>query len=136
MIRAFVETNVCLDLICGRTPFNNAAEKLFSLADAGKIRLYVSSLSFPNMEYILKSQYKLDDARKALSRFKVLVSILPQDDKIIQLAIGSGFLDFEDAIQYHTAIEAGLKILITRDLRGYTKADIQVIDPEGFIASL
>jgi predicted nucleic acid-binding protein len=136
MIKAFVDTNVCLDLICGRKPFNASAEKLFSLADAGKIKLFVSAISFANMEYILKSQYKIDDARKALSRFKVLVSVLPLDDKIIELSIGAGFKDFEDAIQYYTAIEMGLKILITRDLRGYAKTDLRVIDPEGFISSL
>jgi len=136
MIKAFVDTNVCLDLICGRTPFNSSAEKLFSLADSGKLKLYVSALSFANMEYILKSQYKLENARLALSRFKVLVSVLPVDDKIIELAIASGFVDFEDAIQYYSALESGLKVIITRDQRGYAKAEIQVIDPEGFISTV
>jgi len=136
MIKAFVDTNICLDLISGRAPFNNTAEKLFSLADKGKIKLYVSALSFANMDYILKSHYKMEEPRKALSRFKVLVSVLDLDDKIIELAIGSNFADFEDAIQYYTATQHGLKLLVTRDIRGYQKADIQVISPEGFLASL
>lgn len=136
MIKAFVDTNVCLDLICARKPFNAAAEKLFSLADKGKIKLFVSALSFANLEYILHSQYKMEEARHALARFKVLVTVVSLDDKIIELAIGSELPDFEDAVQFYSATQHGLNVIITREVRGYQKADIQAINPEGFIASI
>ena len=136
MTKIFVDTDICLDLLSGRKPFNAIAERLFSLADLGKIQLYVSSLSFSNIDYILQSQYKIHDSRKVLSRFKTLVSVLAVDNKIIDLAISSDFLDFEDAIQYNTALENKIKIFLTRNLKDYKKAIIQVMNPESYLSTL
>jgi len=136
MSRIFVDTDICLDLLSGRKPFNAIAEQLFTLADRGKINVCVSSLSFANIDYILQSQYKKDDSRKILSKFKTLVSVLAVDDKIIDLALTSGFTDFEDAIQYNTAIENNIKILLTRNLKDYKKAIIQIMNPETFLSGV
>ncbi|MBP6531694.1 MAG: PIN domain-containing protein [Bacteroidia bacterium] len=134
MAKIFVDTDICLDLLSGRKPFNAIAQKLFTLADLGKIKIYVSSLSFSNIDYILKSNFKQIDTRKILARFKTLVTVLPVDDKIIELSISSDFQEFEDAIQYHTAIENNLKVLLTRNLKDYKKAIIQVMNPETFLS--
>ncbi len=134
MAKIFVDTDICLDLLSGRKPFNAIAQKLFTLADLGKIKIYVSSLSFSNIDYILKSNFKQRDTRKILARFKTLVTVLPVDDKIIELSISSDFQEFEDAIQYHTAIENNLKVLLTRNLKDYKKAIIQVMNPETFLS--
>lgn len=136
MIRIFADTDVCLDLLSARKPFNAPAERLFSLADRGKIRIYVSSLSFSHIDYLLKSQFKRDDSRKIPAKFKTLVYVLPVNNKIIDLAIASDFSDFEDAIQYHTAIEHNSRILVTRNLKDYKKATIQVMNPETFLSGL
>jgi predicted nucleic acid-binding protein len=132
----FVDTDVCIDLLSGRKPFNTVAERLFSLADLGKISLCVSSLSFAHIDYILKSQYKRSDSRIILAKFKTLVTVLNVNDKIIDLAIVSDFDDFVDAIQYNTALEHNLKILLTRNLKDYKKAVIQVMNPETFLSGL
>ncbi len=52
----------------------------------------------------------------------MLFKNLPLNDKIIQLAIASDFNDFEDAIQYYTALENNITTLITRDLKDFKKA--------------
>lgn len=136
MPRLFVDTDVCLDLLSSRAPFNAVAERLFTLADDGRIEVCVSSLSFSNIDYILQSRYKRNDSRKVLAKFKTIVDVLAVDDKVIELAIASDFDDFEDAIQYNTAIENNIKILLTRNLKDYRKASIQVMNPETFLSSL
>lgn len=134
MTRIFVGTDICLDLLSGRKPFNRYAEILFSLADSGKIKICVSSLSFANIDYVLRSQYGATDSRKIISKFKTLVVVLSVDDKIIELALASDFNDFEDAIQYYTTIENRISCLLTRNLRDYKTAGIQVMTPESFLA--
>lgn len=129
-----MDTDICLDLLSGRKPFNSVAEKLFSLADTGKIKICVSSLSFANIDYILKSQYSVPNSRQIIAKFKTLVTVLPVDSKTIDLAIASGFADFEDAIQYYSAIENGIDEMLTRNIRDYKKATIKVITPETFLS--
>jgi len=133
MRKIFVDTDVCLDLLSGRKPFNKAAEVLFSLADSGNVRVYVSSLSFANIDYVLRSQYSAANSRQILGKFKTLVSVLSVDSKTIDLAIASDFNDFEDAIQYSCAIENNLTTIVTRNIKDYKKATIKVLTPETYI---
>ena len=133
MSKIFADTDVCIDLLSNRKPFNAAAEKLFSLADIGKIEVYVSSLSFANIDYVLRSQYSGHDSRQIIAKFKTLVSVLPVDSKTIDLAIASDFNDFEEAIQYYSAIENGITVLVTRNIRDYKNATIKVVTPETFL---
>lgn len=78
--------------------------QLFTLADKGKILIHVSSLSFSNLNYLLSRQYSFKEVRRIVNKFKVLVNVLSVDKKIIDLSLNSEFMDFEDAIQYYTAI--------------------------------
>lgn len=135
MTEVFADTDVCLDLLSGRKPYNSAAELLFTLADKGKLKISVSSLSFSNIDYILQSQYKRKDSRAILSRFKTLVQVRAVDDRIIDLAIASDFADFEDAIQYNTALQHKIQVLLTRNLKDYKHALISVMTPDTYLIS-
>ena len=133
MDKVFVDTDVCIDLLSGRKPFNSAAEILFSLADTGKIELYVSALSFSTIDYVLLSQYSTTHSRQIIAKFKTLVQVLAIDGKTIDLAIVSAFKDFEDAIQYACAMEHKVTTIITRNLKDYKKASISVMTPETYL---
>jgi len=98
------------------------------------IKIYVSSLSFSNIDYVLRSQYTSTHSRQLIGTFKTLVNVLPVDSKTIDLAIASDFNDFEDAIQHSCAIENNLTTIITRNLKDYKKASIAVLTAETFIA--
>jgi predicted nucleic acid-binding protein len=135
MTKVFVDTDVCIDLLSGRKPFNKTAEILFSLADNRKIKIHVSSLSFANIDYVLRSQYSSIHSRQIIGKFKTIVNVLPVDSKTIDLAITSDFNDFEDAIQYFCAIENNLTTIITRNIKDYKKATVKVLTPEIFIST-
>ena len=111
MTKVFVDTNIVLDLLQKREGFYAEAQQLFTLADAKQVELYVSALTIANTHYILVKHLKME-ARKVLSKFKVLVEVLPTNDKILSLSLVSNFSDFEDAIQYYTAIENNIGFII------------------------
>jgi predicted nucleic acid-binding protein len=133
MKRLFVDTNIVLDLLAQRMPFYTEAAKLFSLADRKKIRLSISALCLADTNYILSKQLPVKDVRKLLRDFKILVNVLPLDDKISDLALNSEFNDFEDAIQYFTAIENGQDIIITRNLYDFRESRLPVMTAGEFI---
>ena len=133
MERVFVDTDILFDLLSNREPFYEPAAYLFSNADRNKLKICVSSLSFSNLNYILSKQYTPDQARKKLLKFKTLVTVLAVSEKIVELALSSNFKDFEDGLQYFTAIENNIKILLTRNLKDYKTADITVMTAEQFL---
>ncbi len=133
MEKVFVDTDIVLDLLSNREPFYAHSAHLFSEADKGTMKIYVSALSFSNLNYILSRQYSADQAKKKLLKFKTLVTVLTVTDKVVELALSSDFKDFEDGLQYFTAIENNLKILLTRNLKDYKTAEITVMTAEQFL---
>lgn len=136
MDKIFADTDICLDLLSERKPFYHAAAKIFTLADERKIKLCVSALSFSVLDYLLKQQLNNTQSRQVLLKFKSMISVLTVNEKIIELALASEFTDFEDAIQYYTATDNGIKLILTRNLRDYKKSQIPVITAEGYLQSL
>jgi predicted nucleic acid-binding protein len=115
MENLLIDTNIIVDLLSKRKNFYQEAQELFTLADEQEVKLYISSLTFANTHYLLSKELNSNEARKVLIKFKLLVSILPLDDKILELALSSDFNDYEDGIQYYTALENKLNIIITRN---------------------
>ena len=137
MKRLLVDTNIILDLLAKWGSFFDSASKLFSLADQNKVELYISSLSIANTNYVLSKMLNPTEAKDILRRFKVLVSIIPLTDKIIDLALnGNNFSDFEDGLQYYSALGANCKIIISRDQKGFKSAKLPVMTAEEFLFSI
>ena len=129
----FVDTDIVLDLLGNRKPFYRHAAELFSIADRSEITIFVSSLSFSNLNYILSKQYSSNQARKILMKFKTLVTVLSVSDKVVELALLSDFKDFEDALQYYTALENGVTLLLTRNLKDFKTAGIPIMTAEQYL---
>lgn len=136
MRKIFLDTNIILDLLACRIPFYTAAAELFSLADKKKLILSISSLCLADTHYILSRQNPEMEVRKILRKFKVLVNVLALDDKITDLALNSEFRDFEDAIQYYTAIENEQELIITRNQSDFKDSKIPIMTAGEFIKSI
>jgi predicted nucleic acid-binding protein len=135
MQRILVDTNIVVDLLARRAPFWNDAQALFTLADKQQVALCVSALTMANTHYILARSLPTEQARNVLSRFKVLVTVLPMTDKIIELALASEFKDFEDGIQYFTALEHDLTAIITRNGKDFKGSILPVMNGQQFLGS-
>ncbi len=127
MKKIFVDTNIILDLLQKRESFYIEAQELFTLADKNEVTLYVSALTLANIHYLLAKHYGSIGARKIIAKFKVLVEVLAMDDKIIELALVSDFSDFEDGIQYYTALENSMEVILTRNKKDFKNATLPVL---------
>lgn len=98
------------------------------------MRGYVSSLTFSNLYYILR---KLESHNKVIAKLDSLskmVNILRVDEQIIKNAISSSFPDFEDTIQYFSAIDSKkIDVIITGNTKDYKNPGIPVMTPANFL---
>lgn len=134
MENIFVDTNIVIDLLAKREPFYKEAQDLFTLGDKNEVNLFISSLTFANAYYSIVRHHKEVDAKKYLSKFKVLVTILSLDAKAIELALASDFKDFEDGLQYFTAMDNEADVIITRNKKDFTNAKIPVMTAEEYLS--
>lgn len=133
MEKILVDTNVVLDLLGKREKFLGEAQELFTLGDQGKIQLFVSALTIANTYYILSQQLKIPQVRKVIRQFKILVNVLPINDKVIELSLDSDFKDFEDALQYYCALESDISLIITRNQKDFKLSTIPVLSAKEYL---
>jgi len=94
-------------------------------------------LTFANTNYVLSRLKSAQEAREILRRFRILVKVLSLNDKIIDLALNdSNFKDFEDGLQYYSAVENEQDIIITRDLNDFKESKISVMTADEYINSI
>ncbi len=135
MSRVLIDTNIVIDLLSKREEFYDEAAELFSLADKKELELTISSLIFANTNYILTRLKSTKEAREILRKFKVLVELLNLDDKIAELALSDdNFSDFEDGLQYYSALENQIDIIITRNKKDFKNSKIPVLTAKEFLA--
>ena len=137
MRKIFLDTNIVIDLLSRRQPFYEEAADIFSLADKKEIELSVSSLTIANTSYVLLKQMDGNKAKAILRKLRLILKILPLDDKIIGLALNDEtFSDFEDALQYFTALENGKEMIITRNLKDFKNSKIPTFTAKQFIETM
>jgi len=135
MSRLLIDTNIVIDLLSKRDKFYYEAADLFSRADKKELELTISSLTFANTNYILSKLKSAKGAREILRKFKVLVELLSLDDKITELALSDDtFPDFEDGLQYYSAIENQIDVIITRNKKDFKNSKIPVLTAKEFLA--
>jgi len=134
MKKLFIDTNIIIDLLSRREPFYDESADLFSLADKKIIELSISSLTIANTSYILLRQTDTKKTKEILRKLRLIVNILPLDDKIIGVALNDdSFNDFEDGLQYFTAIENNQDIVITRNLKDFKVSKLPVMTARQFL---
>ena len=133
MENIFVDINIIIDLLAKRGLIYKDAQVLFTLSDKKEIQLCISSLSFANAYYSIVKQHKDIDTKNYLAKFKVLVKVLPLEDKAIELALASDFNDFEDGLQYFIAMDNESDIIITRNKKDFKNSKIPVMTAGEYI---
>lgn len=134
MTKILIDTNVIIDLLAKRKEYYVESLQLFSLADRNKVQLAISTLSIANTHYLLSDIMKMKNARAVIRKFKVLVSSYPLNDKIVELSLNdNNFKDFEDGIQYYTALEANCAAILTRNTKDFRKSSIPVFQPKEYL---
>lgn len=137
MTDLFIDTDVIIDFLIDRKPYSREAAILFTLIEQKKLRGYSSSLTFSNLYYILR---KIETHNKVISKLDSLskiLSILKVDEQTIKRAINSGFLDFEDSIQYYSAQDyKKISVIITRNIRDYKNSEIPVMTPGDYLKTV
>jgi len=134
MNKLFIDMNILIDFLTERSPFDIQAGILFSLAEQEKIVCGTSSLSIVNTQYQLLKLMSSSLTRKVLRQFKILLIVHPLNDKIIELGLSnSDFKDFEDCLQFYSALEFGYDIIITRNQKDFKNSTIPVMSPREYI---
>lgn len=135
MTRLFLDTNIVVDLLEGREPFCYDAAQLFTMAHDKKVQLLVSPMTFSTASFLLR-KHGPEGVRKLLSNLRQLVSVTISDEQTVDDSIASQFKDFEDAMQFYTALNAKSEIIITRNGKDFTASKLPIMTASEYLTSV
>jgi len=136
MQKVFLDTNIILDFLGEREEFYVPSAKLITLADRKLIKIFTSSISFSNAYYLLCKYENKKSALEKMRKFKLLCFTSITNDEVVEKAMNSEFTDFEDALQYFSAIESDCHLIVTRNEKDFKSALIPVMNAESYLQTL
>ena len=132
MTRLFLDTNIVVDLLDRREPFCHDAVRLFTMAYYKQVQLIVSPMTFSTASFLLH-RHGSEGVRNLLSNFRQLSRVAASDERTVDDSLTSQFKDFEDAMQYYTALRAKADVIITRNKSDFEKSQIPCYEPLEFL---
>lgn len=132
--KIFIDSDVVIDFFTDREPHANPASELFDLNERGKIKLYLSAVSINNIYYIVRRYLGHRKTLKVIEELTLMTEIVGTTKKEIIQALKNNFKDFEDSVQYASALTInGVDVIITRNIKDYKNSEIAVMTPLNYL---
>ena len=131
MKKIFLDTNILIDLIVERQPHLTTLQETLPYLNPSQI--YLSTLSIHIIYYVLKikKDSKLD---KRVQTVCSKINLVPLTPSITLQAINTYLTDFEDTLQYYSALDQDCDYILTRNIKDFKKlkkqipSDTQIVD--------
>ncbi len=136
MTRLFIDTNVMIDLLGNRHPFYEDIAKITVLAENQDVQIIASSLSFVNAFYVLSKKHDSRSLHEILSKFRIICDVSNVDELQIDKSLLLNSNDFEDAVQYYSALHHKCDIFITRNKKDFKNSELPIMTPTEFLISI
>ncbi|MBE9169239.1 PIN domain-containing protein [Pleurocapsales cyanobacterium LEGE 06147] len=135
-MKVLLDTNIILDLAFKREPFYDGSDLIFSSIEQGQVKGYVSASTFSDLYYIIRKERGKDWTIGFLTRLTSICQVATVNLSIIAMALTANFRDFEDAIQYSTAIVHKLDVIVTRNPKDFPVVTPRIMSPDSLIQEL
>jgi len=135
MMRAYVDTNILVDLVLSRQEFLPDAQRVFAIGYAGEAQLVVSALSFVNTVYLgRKYKFPMDDVLSKLRMIADFVDVADLSGQNVVDMLTSSWRDYEDATQHRSAVDEQADCIVTRNKKDFKASTLPVLSPVEFLA--
>lgn len=131
MKRIFLDTNFVIDYLI-REDYTGPAETLLAKGKNRKYQFFISYLTVANFAYIMRKA-PAETLHSLIRRICESFTIIQNNRQQILNALVLPTTDFEDGLQYQSAIEAECDCIITRNGKDFTFSDLPVMSAAEYI---
>lgn len=128
-----VDTNVVIDMLLDREDAD-AACAVFDGAERGEYVLHICALSFTTIYYSLRKFLTKEQRIDALTQLSEALKVANVDHVVLDMALKSGWKDFEDAVQNFSAVaDSEITAIITRNTKDFKASTLEIVDSIDFL---
>ena len=136
-MNVLIDTNVILDALMTRTPWNKNAEEIILLSAAGDITACVTASSITDIYYLFRRATGDNaSAREAVWRLIQIINVIDVSAGDCERAFDLPTSDYEDAVQIACAARHKLDQIVTQDAGHFSGSPINIASPEAFLSGL
>ncbi|MBI4690364.1 MAG: PIN domain-containing protein [Nitrospirae bacterium] len=128
-MKVLIDTNIILDVLTKREPFYADSAKIWSFVAEEILDGYISAISVNNLFYIVKKLKDRETAESFVDQILEDFKIISLTKNILKQARTIPKKDFEDLIQYFSAIHEGCDAIVTRNKEDFPSVGIKIMKP-------
>jgi predicted nucleic acid-binding protein len=133
-----IDTNVILDMLGKREPWDKEASALLFLAAQGRLHAFISGSTATDLYYLMNRNVFRDPQRskEVMRSLLEFFSVLPIGYEECLLALDSPVADYEDAVLTEAARKGRLECIITRNTEDFRNATVPIRTPAEYLSKM
>lgn len=135
-MRILLDTNVVLDVLLGREPWQAEASAIWQAVDEGQVVAYVPASAITDIYYVARKLTDLVRARRSVQVCLDAFHVCAVDRFVLERALVLSGSDYEDNVQIACAELNGLDAIVTRDPDDYEGSPIAIWSPAQCLKNL
>lgn len=133
-MRVFLDANVLVSVLNKEYPLFPYSARLLSLADQSRFQLFTSPICLAIAFYFAEKKAGSAMAKQKIAILSSKLNISVVDQELVQQALKNPHvIDFEDGLEYFSAINSSCEVIVTEDQNGFFFSDIPVYDCRKFL---
>jgi predicted nucleic acid-binding protein len=133
-MKLFLDACVIVSVLNQEYPLFSYSSRILSLGDHSKYQVYTSPICLAIAFYFSEKKSGTALAKKKLSLLSSKIKIAPVDQNTVRKASEDKAVeDFEDGLEYYSALRSGCKVIITENQGDFYFSKIEVLGSKEFL---
>ena len=134
-MKIFLDANIIIDLLDKPNYEHELATEVVRIIRLIKQPIFISPTTFAIAYYIFSKRNKgKANVRIILLSFFKFFTFTSENAAVMKNVLSSNFIDLEDALQYYSALDSGVQLIITKNKKDFIQSkNIKVLHPSEFI---
>jgi predicted nucleic acid-binding protein len=133
-VNIFLDANILVATLNKEYPLFTYSSRILSLTDSKKFQIYTSPICLAIAFYFAEKKSGAVMAKKKIELLTKNIGLSDADRNVVLNAVqNKSVLDFEDGLEYYSALKSKCTCIITEDLSDFHFSKIEVLRAEEFL---
>ncbi|PZX48921.1 type II toxin-antitoxin system VapC family toxin [Algoriphagus chordae] len=133
-MKVFLDANVIISVLNKEYPLFPISSRVLSLADRREVQLYTSPICLAIAFYFSEKKSGAEIAKLKIEMLSKKISMTTVDQAVSNQALSNRQVqDFEDGLEYYSALGSDCELIVTEDSDGFYYSQIPMMGCEKFL---
>jgi predicted nucleic acid-binding protein len=132
-MKVFVDANILVSVLNKAYPLFTHSARILSLSGTNNFEIYTSPICLAIAFYFAEKKHKTKRAKEKITLLCKHIFIAPATEIVVEKTTANKKInDFEDGLEYYSAIESKCNFIVTEDVNDFYFSTIPVLNAKNF----